>query len=534
MAKKSSYLFFILLWFIGSSFGQLGINIAEPENFIPEYYPNSSINMGKYDLNTIILEEAINPDEYIVGPGDKFSFNMVSSDGTLNLNLVVSPLGDVLIPVVGIITVDKLTLSEAFSEIRKTCLSRYNNAFVFITLSDIRQFKVMVKGMVDKPGFIIVNPFMRVSEIIDLVIKEDMMKTEVINISHSLRNIKLIRNDIIIRVDLVKFNINGNKELNPRLQSDDVICFDLVDRKIGIYGGIKKPGKFEFVEGEVLADIIDISGGFTDNADSSKIEITRFINDTEKEYIQLDDYNSSRHMAIKPEDHINIRLKHDYKRQELVKVSGEVKYPGQYSIVAGEATIESIIRKAGGFADRADETKIVVNNIQISQLSDIEYKRILQVPFEDRSDAEKSYLKARSRTSKGRISSSSTEYTSRIMGYPVQIRDHIIIPQLHEYVELLGAVKFPGRYPLVRGITVDKYISDAGGLTLKASKEMYIVKSSTGQRLTIEENSIIENGDVIFIAEKLDYNRWTRFREIMTVGGQMAAIIIVIQNAIVN
>jgi hypothetical protein len=55
-----------------------------------------------------------------------------------------------------------------------------------------------------------------------------------------------------------------------------------------------------------------------------------------------------------------------------------------------------------------------------------------------------------------------------------------------------------------------------------------------GQRLTIEENSIIENGDVIFIAEKLDYNRWTRFREIMTVGGQMAAIIIVIQNAIVN
>ena len=534
MVKKISYLFFFLLWFIGLSSGQIGMNMPEPEDFMPDDYTDFSLNMGTSDFNTVILEEAINPDEYFVGPGDKFSFNMVSSDGTVNLNLVVSPLGDVLIPVVGIIAVDKLTLTEAFSKIRKTCLSRYNNALVFITLSDIRQFKVMAKGMVDKPGFIIVNPFMRVSEIIDLIIEEDVTETEVVNISHSLRNIKLIRNDTITRVDLVKFNITGDKELNPRLQSNDVICFDLVDREIGVYGGIKKPGKFEYVEGEVLADIIDLSGGFTDNADSSKIEITRFINDTEKEYIQLDDYNSSRHMAIKPEDHIIIRLKHDYKRQELVKVSGEVKYPGQYSIVAGEATIESIIRKAGGFADRADETKIVVNNIQISQLSDIEYKRILQVPFEDRSDAEKSYLKARSRTSKGRISSSSTEYTSRIMGYPVQISDHIIIPQLHEYVELLGAVKFPGRYPLVQGKTADKYISDAGGLTLRASKEMYIVKSSTGQRLPFDELSIIDNGDVIFVAEKLEYNRWTRFREIMMVGGQMAAIIMVIQTAILN
>jgi protein involved in polysaccharide export with SLBB domain len=459
---------------------------------------------------------------------------MVSSDGTVNLNLVVSPLGDVLIPVVGIIAVDKLTLTEAFSKIRKTCLSRYNNALVFITLSDIRQFKVMAKGMVDKPGFIIVNPFMRVSEIIDLIIEEDVTETEVVNISHSLRNIKLIRNDTITRVDLVKFNITGDKELNPRLQSNDVICFDLVDREIGVYGGIKKPGKFEYVEGEVLADIIDLSGGFTDNADSSKIEITRFINDTEKEYIQLDDYNSSRLVTIKPEDHIIIRLKHDYKRQELVKVSGEVKYPGQYSIVAGKATIGSIIQKAGGFADRADRTKIIVNNVQISQLSDIELTRILLVPFEDRSDAEKSYLKARSRTSKGRISSSSTEYTGRIMNYPVQISDHIIIPQLHEYVELLGAVKFPGRYPLVQGKTADKYISDAGGLTLRASKEMYIVKSSTGQRLPFDELSIIDNGDVIFVAEKLEYNRWTRFREIMMVGGQMAAIIMVIQTAILN
>jgi hypothetical protein len=135
MVKKISYLFFFLLWFIGLSSGQIGMNMPEPEDFMPDDYTDFSLNMGTSDFNTVILEEAINPDEYFVGPGDKFSFNMVSSDGTVNLNLVVSPLGDVLIPVVGIIAVDKLTLTEAFSKIRKTCLSRYNNALVFIQIS---------------------------------------------------------------------------------------------------------------------------------------------------------------------------------------------------------------------------------------------------------------------------------------------------------------------------------------------------------------------------------------------------------------
>ena len=46
----------------------------------------------------IILENTIDVDDYIVGPGDVFLFNMISSDGMHNLELEISPLGDVLIP----------------------------------------------------------------------------------------------------------------------------------------------------------------------------------------------------------------------------------------------------------------------------------------------------------------------------------------------------------------------------------------------------------------------------------------------------
>ena len=48
----------------------------------------------------IYLEDTIDPEEYIVGPGDEFSFNMLSSDGIVSLHLKISPTGDVLIPAV--------------------------------------------------------------------------------------------------------------------------------------------------------------------------------------------------------------------------------------------------------------------------------------------------------------------------------------------------------------------------------------------------------------------------------------------------
>ena len=60
----------------------------------------------------VYLEDTIDPEEYIVGPGDQFTFNMLSSDGIVSLLLEISPTGDVLIPAVGVILVDKLSLNE--------------------------------------------------------------------------------------------------------------------------------------------------------------------------------------------------------------------------------------------------------------------------------------------------------------------------------------------------------------------------------------------------------------------------------------
>ena len=67
----------------------------------------------------IYLEGTIDPRKYIVGPGDKLSFNMISSDGIVSLLLTITPTGEILIPVVGVIFVDKLSLNVAIEKIKR-------------------------------------------------------------------------------------------------------------------------------------------------------------------------------------------------------------------------------------------------------------------------------------------------------------------------------------------------------------------------------------------------------------------------------
>ena len=185
----------------------------------------------------IYLEDTIDPEEYIVGPGDEFAFNMLSSDGIESLHLKISPTGDVLIPAVGVIFVDKLSLNVAIEKIRSKCLEKYRSAKINITLIKIRKFKVQVFGTVHYPGFVVVSAVARVSDIYNLVVeqeisdqdldmsKRDVEKLDGLNIST--RNITLWRHSKPINVDLVKFSIDGIKELNPHIQQGDIIEFRL-------------------------------------------------------------------------------------------------------------------------------------------------------------------------------------------------------------------------------------------------------------------------------------------------------------------
>ena len=135
-------------------------------------------------------------------------------------------------------------------------------------------------------------------------------------------------------------------------------------------------------------------------------------------------------------------------------------------------------------------------------------------------------------TKKGTIESSSLEQAESLMDLPLVNEDQIIILENFDYIEILGAVLKPGRYPYTTDITYDEYVDLAGGLTETATRKKFIIKAGTGQRLPIKKPVQIENGDIIFIPEKMEFNKWIILKDVLLALGQVAALIVVIQNAI--
>ena len=208
------------------------------------------------------LESLINPDEYTLGPGDGIYLNIVTANQIVNLNLFISPIGDILIPVVGTVFVNGLTINEGFSAIRDKCLDKYNDSNISITLSKIKDFKIQVLGPFKESGVYISNPVSRVSDVYEQILgfnnEASISDSSILSLKKILsrRNIILERDSRTYPVDILKFSITGEEELNPFLQSGDKIFFDLLDKNITITGGVKAPGVYEYVEGETVSSMI--------------------------------------------------------------------------------------------------------------------------------------------------------------------------------------------------------------------------------------------------------------------------------------
>ena len=472
-------------------------------------------------IENIALDETINPNVYKVGPGDKLSFNLISSDGSISLILLVSPTGDILIPNVGNINVDNFILSDAIKKIKYKCLEKYNNAEIYINLSSFRQFNVKVVGPGVNRGYLTVSPVHRLSHIYSQLISES-------DHSFSIRNIRVVRNNIIKSFDLLDFFIFGNDENNPFIQQNDKIEFSLQKRIVTINGGINIPGKYELVENQNLDNLIKISGGFTSNADSNYIEITRFINDKDYNLIKIDNFSENKTFVVEELDDIRVRIKKDYKSADYVSIDGQVKYPGRY-LLSEVNTYRDIIILAGGFTDKADTNQLIINNEIIQLNQDLELERIKLIPPMDRTPSEKSYLTARKKITKGTIRSNDLYFSNFIKSNKPEPGDEIIISEKIDYIEVIGAVSHPGRYDYEKNKKLKLYINDAGGLSSNASKQRFLIKASDGKRIKLSKNPIIESGDVIFISSKEDYNNFERFKEVLQIIGNFAALIAVIE-----
>ena len=539
------------------------LRLAQRQAFKASKTNSSILNKDKRQ-ERFVTDKIVDPDEYIVGPGDELHINIISSNETFDHSLVISPTGQLLIPSVGMVDCNKLKLSQLVKEIKREIRSWSTNVRINVELINIREFRILVLGQFDNAGYFIVTPMTKVSDLFNQIKTEHNQKAkEAIKVnkessfsetfgmrsriavddfynrklgleeepdndlSHlSKRNILIFRGKDTIKVDLEKFKVNGNQELNPYVQQEDVIKIPYAKRFFTVHGGVQKPGKYEYKSGDKILDAVTIAGGFHPDAvlDSISLIRTNLPNDTRSIYFTQKQCELE---FLESEDHLMVPYSYNEDPHEIVEIIGEINYPGTYPIKIGTTTISDIIRLAGGFLPSADSSKIYINNKTIVKIPDRELERILLKDEINRSIEEKAYVKARIRTEKGALETSLN--TIKNNNYLVTSNDVIFIQKFFPYVEVIGAVESPGRYPFSSANNVNDYIKLAGGVTKNASRKRFVIKSTTGQRLKASRNLDLQYGDVVFIPEKVDYNEWYAAKELVSALYQTGLLVYYIQ-----
>lgn len=174
-----------------------------------------------FDLTSIAnltytpVEGAIDADTYILGPGDQLGINIISTNN-LTIPLRVNPVGEIMIPSVGVMNVNGISLSDAKTKIRDYVLNNaIKNAIVNVTLMDVRRFKIQVLGAVHNPGYIHVTP-------IDKVYDAILQSGGVQKFAHP-NIITLHRANKEINIDLRDFLTNTDLTKNISLLEGDII-----------------------------------------------------------------------------------------------------------------------------------------------------------------------------------------------------------------------------------------------------------------------------------------------------------------------
>ena len=220
------------------------------------------------------LEQAIDPEEYIVGPGDVFSFNIWGAL-EMQLPLMVSPEGKLLVPSVGEIEVDGKTLHEVQNIVYSKAIPVYENSDVSLTLDALRFFRVHVIGEVQFPSTYIAQAVDRISGMITEAggVTERAWKGR-IELRHSDGRIDFF--------DLDSFELEGNLTEDRFVNGGDVIYvppLEIGGSLVTVSCDIENSGTHQIAPGEQLLGFLQRIRVLKRNTDLSKIVVLREDND---------------------------------------------------------------------------------------------------------------------------------------------------------------------------------------------------------------------------------------------------------------
>ncbi|NNL55459.1 MAG: hypothetical protein HKP32_09920 [Woeseia sp.] len=409
------------------------------------------------------------PADYVLGPGDSVRLQLfgnvngiyeyeVSRDGVLNL------------PEIGPVTVAGLRFSEFREDVNKRVAEMLIGTQVSVTMGQLRTIRVFVLGDVSKPGSYVVSGLATVSAA--------LYEGGGISRVGSLRDVQLKRNgSLVARLDLYDLLLQGDTSADRRLQPGDVIFVPPVGNTVGVSGAVKRPAIYEIRGQSSAADVVNLAGGFSADADAGGARIERV--DGERTTIAVDLTNAAASkLAVLGGDTLIVPEVLPTLGATVV-LAGHVFRPGNYQWQPG-MRLTDLITSTNELKPGVDMAYVLVRR---------EPKR--GQPIRVVSADLRAALGSPSGVANIRLESADTVYVFDLEAG----RQRVIEPLLQELrlqstvdepaleVQVSGNVRAPGLYPLEPDMRVSDLIRAGGNLSESAyALEAELTRYSNSER----------------------------------------------------
>ncbi|MDR2375316.1 MAG: SLBB domain-containing protein, partial [Treponema sp.] len=242
--------------------------------------------------------------------------------------------------------------------------------------------------------------------------------------------------DDIVLYDLDTITVPDITDLRP------AVPLNREERRITIEGAVRRPGTYNLLPEENLRDLIDVYGdGFTPLADSARIELTRYVNSTDKSgnKIYLAEKAVENNFPLENYDVIVIPTVAG--ARPVLFVEGAVG-------VSEEGNLTASNRLIVRFEPGEDYGSLVRRNLDW---------------FSAVSDTMNAYILRNNERIPLNLNPLLYSRESPSLYYLEQY-DTLVIPFRQYFVTVSGAVVNPGRYPYIPDRNWEYYVALAGGL----------------------------------------------------------------------
>jgi len=277
--------------------------------------------------------------------------------------------------------------------------------------------------------------------------------------------------------------------------------WDIRDRHtVTVGGSVRNPGAYEYLDGMTVMDLIFRAGGLLESAYKMLAEVSRVdsttIATTKAAAVYkvaiTGDYavhSPDSTFALQKWDQVFVREIPDWEMQRNVTITGEVTYPGAYSLKKTDERLSSLLQRAGGLKPSA-------------------YPRAATF--------------TRRKGNAGRLAVN-VESVARKRGgrYDLVLEDGdaIDIPREPNSVKVVGEVGLASSVLYEKGRSLGDYIAQAGGYTDKSDKSRVRVIQPNGKIQSGRHNPEPEAGALIIVPKRPPDEKKETLKDIATIVG---------------